>query len=58
MSTDNAWKPANIKSISVQKRGKNEKKKDDGSSSCSTNDMHLQFTPAVAVKADDRCCKT
>lgn len=39
MSTDNAWKPANIKSISVQKRGKNEKKKDDGSSSCSTNDM-------------------
>lgn len=33
MSTDNAWKPANIKSISVQKRGKNEKKKDDGSRS-------------------------
>ena len=29
MSTDNAWKPANIKSISVQKRGKNEKKKDE-----------------------------
>ena len=44
MSTDNAWKPANIKSISVQKRGKNEKKKDDGSSSCSTNDMLCIYT--------------
>lgn len=57
MSTDNAWKPANIKSISVQKRGKNEKKKDDGSSSCSTNDMLCIYT-AVAVKADDDDCKT
>ena len=44
MSTDNAWKPANIKSISVQKRGKNEKKKNDGSSSCSTDDMLCIYT--------------
>lgn len=57
MSTDNAWKPANIKSISVQKRGKNEKKKNDGSSSCSTDDMLCIYTGQYAVKADDDVVK-
>ena len=56
MSTDNAWKPANIKSISVQKRGKMKRKKMMAAvlaalMTCSA------FTPAVAVKADDDVVK-